>query len=258
MDSNQKNDEHLELQVENLKSATVYTALFLRLILFLILQAVIALVFLLIGSNQAWQQSTRWWIVIATITNLLTILLLKRWYKNEKQKFEDSIRFHRQTIGRDLLALVATLVVLGPVGFLPINITAKWLFGNVELANQMLIQPIPVWAAAIFGIFFPLSIAFAELPLYFGYIMPRLKIMTGKTWLSILLPALFLAAQHCTLPLIFDTRFILWRFLMFLPFSLFLGIVLNWRRRLLPYLMIVHALMDFATSLFIFMQSLNG
>lgn len=55
--------------------------------------------------------------------------------------------------------------------------------------------------------------------------------------------------QHITLPLLFDVRFIVWRLLMFLPFALFLGLVIHWHKQLLPYLMVVHALMDLGTCI---------
>jgi hypothetical protein len=48
---------------------------------------------------------------------------------------------------------------------------------------------------------------------------------------------------------LFDLRFITWRGLMFLPFALLLGIVLQWRPRLLPYLAILHVLMDLSFAL---------
>jgi hypothetical protein len=55
--------------------------------------------------------------------------------------------------------------------------------------------------------------------------------------------------QHLTAPLLFDARYLLWRALMFLPFAVWVGLVLRWRPRLLPYLAAVHVLMDFATAL---------
>lgn len=59
-----------------------------------------------------------------------------------------------------------------------------------------------------------------------------------------MLPALMLGFQHLALPLVFDARFITWRALMFVPFAVLVGLVLRWRPRLLPYLAIVHVLMD--------------
>ena len=57
------------------------------------------------------------------------------------------------------------------------------------------------------------------------------------------------------MPLIFDGLFLLWRFDSFLPFALLVGLVLNWRPRLLTYLMIVHWLIDIATAYSIFAVS---
>jgi hypothetical protein len=110
-------------------------------------------------------------------------------------------------------------------------------------------RPIPQWAALIGLIAFPLTIMFAELPTYFGYGMPRVEAQTGKRWLAVLAPALFLAAQHATLPLLFDARFLLWRLLMFLPLALYMGILLRWRLHLLPYMMVLHGLLDFQAAL---------
>ncbi len=41
-----------------------------------------------------------------------------------------------------------------------------------------------------------------------------------------------------------DAAFVLWRLLMFMPFAFLLGAALHWRARLLPYLMVVHGLLD--------------
>lgn len=38
---------------------------------------------------------------------------------------------------------------------------------------------------------------------------------------------------------------------MFLPFALFLGVILRWRPRLLPYLMVGHALIDVSVGVMV-------
>jgi len=92
-----------------------------------------------------------------------------------------------------------------------------------------------------------LTIAFAELPTYFGYALPRLTAQLNNGWLAWLLASLGLAVQHCFLPLLFDGRFILWRLGMYLPFALFAGLLLKLRPGLLPYLVIIHGLIDIST-----------
>jgi hypothetical protein len=81
--------------------------------------------------------------------------------------------------------------------------------------------------------------------------MPRLSALSGRRWLSWLLASFFLAAQHIAVPLLFDGRFILWRLLMFLPFALLVGLILAWRPRLLPYMIVIHALMDISVVVFL-------
>jgi len=55
---------------------------------------------------------------------------------------------------------------------------------------------------------------------------------------------LFLGIQHCAVPLLFNLPFFTWRALMYIPFAFLVGIVMRWRPRLLPYLAIIHVIMD--------------
>ena len=72
----------------------------------------------------------------------------------------------------------------------------------------------------------------------------RRERLGGRPILAVAVAAFFLGAQHIGLPLRFDGAFVLWRLLMFMPFAFLLGGALRWRPRLLPYLMVVHGLLD--------------
>lgn len=74
--------------------------------------------------------------------------------------------------------------------------------------------------------------------------MPRLEAKLRNGWAAWLIASFFLGAQHMFLPLILDGRFMLWRLGMYMPFALFAGLMLKLRPSLLPYFMIVHALVD--------------
>jgi hypothetical protein len=52
--------------------------------------------------------------------------------------------------------------------------------------------------------------------------------------------------------LILYGRFIAWRLVMFMPFAFLVALVMRWRPRLLPYLAIVHALMDISAAAMFF------
>jgi hypothetical protein len=98
-------------------------------------------------------------------------------------------------------------------------------------------------------ILFPVTQGLVELATYLGYVMPRFKTQGMNTTLAVIIPSLMLAFQHMAVPLLFDVRFLAWRGLMFVPFALLVGTVLHWRPRLLPYLAVVHVLMDFSFAM---------
>ncbi len=217
-----------------------------RVTLFAFIQLLIAAVLWLSGESQPLQESSRWWLFSVILTNLVSIALLIRLFKAENKRFLDLFHFQPETLWKDLGLAVAGFLLAGPIAFLPMNAAAEIFMGSAESATRMMFQPIPVWALVI-GILFPLTIALAELPTYFGYVMPRLEKQLGSGWLAWVIAAAFLSIQHCTLPLILDSGFLMYRLVMFLPLALYLGLILKLRPRLLPYLMIGHALLDFGT-----------
>lgn len=221
-----------------------------RLALFAFWQMVAALGLVLLGVSDAWQASAAWWPVTAVLANLVCLGLLRNLYRQEGARFWDIFRIQRQTLKKELLILLGALTLTGPIAFIPNILSANWLFGTQQAALDLFIQPLPLWGIVLAAVLFPVTIAVAELPTYFAYIMPRLELQVGR-WPAVLLSALFLGVQHCTLPLIWNGRFLMWRFIMFLPFALFLGLLLRWRPQLLPYLVVVHGLMDLATVLMI-------
>lgn len=235
--------------------ARLIVGLLLRAFLFAAVQALIALIYFINRAPDPWQASTAWWTVAAAAANLITLGVLIVFLRVEGGCYGEMVALDRQHLGKDLLAVLGLLVLAGPISIAPNYFAAQALFGSLEAANAMMILPLPLWAAIIGLVVFPATIAFAELPLYFGYLMPRIEAHGAPKWLAVLIPAFFLGAQHCALPLIFDWRFALWRFIMFLPFALLLGIALRWRPRLLPYLMVIHALLDLSAGWVVFSMS---
>ena len=218
-----------------------------RSVLFILFQALIALTLYAKGTASAWDESARWWTIVVSLANFVSIYLLVRLYKAEGKRFFDLFKFSRATWKKDLLWFILVSIIAMPIVAAPREPLAAAIFVDAMIATNMLFRPIPTWAFVL-SFLFPLTIAFAELPTYFGYAMPRLgKQING--WLAWLIASFFLAAQHMFLPLILDGGYLLWRFGMFLPFALFTGLVIKLRPALLPYFMIVHALLDVSTVL---------
>lgn len=243
-------------QVAAIPSLAPLGMLFARVGLFAAYQILAALVLLLAGSAAPWHAAVAWWPVTATAANLTCLALLRRLAQRESLRLRDLYNFDRRNMGRDLLIMVGLLVIGGPLGYLPNVLLAQTLFGGAEAVSDLWILPLPAWVAVTIAILFPLTNALSELPTYFGYALPRLQVLWHRRWLPVLLAAFMLSAQHIALPLLFDERFLFWRLTSFLPFALFLSLLIDWRPRLLPYLVIVHGLMDISVVAFVVMRSL--
>jgi hypothetical protein len=227
-----------------------------RLVLFAAVQGAIAFVLWLVGASDTWERSIAWWSLAATITGLCSLALLRRSLHLEGSRYRDLLRFDRANLRSDVritLLLVAATAVLALVPNIGL---AALLWGDPTVAVDMLVRPLPLAAAGMLLIAFPVAIGLSELPVYFGYLLPRLRRHLGGRLPAILITAVVLSLQHVTLPLVLDWRFVLWRALMFLPFALLLAFVLDRRPRLLPYLVIVHILLDAAAAAQILLASL--
>lgn len=229
--------------------STPLLLLFGRTVLFSLVQSLFALGFYLGGSSTAWDKSAAWWPLGVTITNLVCIAAMSFLFRAEGRGYWELFRIRRETLGGDLLVLLGSLLIIGPLGFFPNILLANALFESPQTALDLLVRPLPLWAAYASLALFPVTQGLAELPLYFGYVMPRLSSRTFPDLRPLLLPALMLGLQHLALPLVFNLPFILWRAFMYLPFAITVGLLIYWRPRLLPYLAIIHVLMDFSFAL---------
>ena len=212
-----------------------------RLVLFLLFQTGIAL---LSGS---FADSSKYWLASASLANIVSIALLVYLFKLKGDHFPDLFRFDRTTLKKDILIFLGITLLCGPVVFVPNYLLSIWLWGDNTIPYNMMFQAISLPLVYILLLVFPVSIAFAELATYFGYIMPGLKNHFKTKWLAVFLPVLFLSLQHCTLPFIPDLKFVLYRALMYFPFALIIGITLYVRPKLFPYFAIMHGLLDLGT-----------
>ncbi len=214
-----------------------------RMLLFLLFQVVVAIIL------KSWSRSEGYWLLTATLTNIVSIALLMYLFRKEKQRYLDLFRFRKDTLKKDILIFLGLTLLCGPVVFGPNYLLTGWLWSDPETPFTMMFRPIDRWLAIILAVTFPVTITFAELATYFGYLMPRLKPGFRSGWPALLLPVLFLSLQHITLPFIPDLTFILYRAVVFLPFALLIGIAVYRRPSLFPYFAILHGIMDLGTAI---------
>lgn len=214
-----------------------------RLTLFLVFQAIVALL------ANSWEVSEKYWLLSATLTNLVSIALLFILFKLDGENYFGIFSFSRANMKNDLLVFLGLAIVTVPLVFLPGYFLSVMLWDDPNIPTQMMFAPIEKWLVYILLITFPITVSMAELATYFVYIMPKLKEQFNMKWLAILIPVLFLSIQHCTLPFIPDIDFIIYRALVFLPFASLIGISIYYRPSLFIYFAILHGILDFGTAL---------
>jgi hypothetical protein len=219
-----------------------------RSLLFLTFQTLIALIFRLSGSSDSWNASAGWWPFAIIFTDLACLGLLIRFYRQEGKRFWDVFLIQRQFIKQDLLFLFGFLVIAGPLGYLPNFWSARWLFGDPQIALDLLVRPLPAWAAVSSFAIFPIMQGLVEIPTYMLYSLPRLESQGLRPWLAVGLVSFFLSAQHIFAPFLPDGRFITYRLVMFLPFAVLIALVMRARPRLMPYVTVIHTLMDLSVA----------
>lgn len=201
-------------------------------------------------TGQSLDESAKWWPVLCIVVNVVTIAALALVSRREGLVYSDLIDYRKGQLGLKRLSIIAVSMMAIGVGGLVVFGVA--LFGYVPTTS---IQPIPVWLAVAVAVLLPLTVVFAELPLYFGYAYRRIEAKTGSKLLAMSYVVFFYALQHSFIPLLLDSKHMLFRFLSFLPLLVLLAVIYDRRKALAP-LMIGHGVLDLATGIQILVSSL--
>lgn len=159
----------------------IWLMLGLRSLVSITLLLAVAAILALLGTEDAVRKSAAWWLWYVTILNALTVYLMALFARKEGMRLRDVYNARRDTWKGDLLWLAGGLVVTAVVAQLPGVWLAGLLWPDPNTPNAMLFQPLPLAAVYPLFLLMPTIHAFAELPLYWGYVAPRLR-ATGMNW----------------------------------------------------------------------------
>lgn len=191
----------------------------------------------------------KWWSVIASVINIVTIGLIVFAAGRSGIKYKELIYY---TKGRNSLKkTVLTLLVFVMIGTGGMYLAGLVCYGSVMPSVSIKITaPIPVAIAAINLVVLPLTVPFAEDGLYLGCGTGRID----NKLAAIIIPSFFYAFQHCFIPTLFDAKYMIYRFLSFLPSTVVFCCYFYKKKDPLP-IMISHAVLDLATASTIFIMS---
>jgi len=209
-------------------------------------QALVAGIFALRSSPTPWHDAEPWLPVYGTLIDAGCLALLWRLTHREGIRLFDLVGFQRTRLARDV-ALGVALIPVSLVFIFAGTYAAGWLvYGKVAPPYFLGNLPLP---AALYGVLvWPFIWGLTEQMTYNGYLLPRFQVLSRSTSLAVAIVAFAWSAQHVVMPLTFDAKFMVFRLLSSVPYSLFLTVLYLRLRRVIPFA-VAHALMDGATVL---------
>ena len=205
----------------------VWAMLPMRIVLAVVFQMLFAFAYLVTGDDSPWRWAADLWLASFALAELVNLWLLARFARLEGIRLVDLYNPRRAGRSTNLKWTGLAVLVAAPLALIPAALLAQALWSDPEIGQDMLFHPVWVPAAWVMLLVFPVIHALTELPTYYGYVLPRLQSLTSRVALPLVLTASTLSLQHAVLPLLFDTRYLVWRALMFLPLALWFGWVIQ-------------------------------
>ena len=215
-------------------------------------RCIIFLIFFISGAhitNNSVDNISNWWSIVASVVNIITITLLILISKKYKSNYFKLINYEKGKTTKKQIVSISALILF--VGMLGMYIAGFVCYKVFPYAAPMMIAPIPLWLAILNIFILPVTTAFAEEGLYLGCGVNQIK----NKYVAIFVPAFFFALQHSFIPTLFDTRYIIYRFLSFLPLTIILCWHYHKKRNPLPIL-VGHTIIDVVTVLQILLTSM--
>jgi hypothetical protein len=226
----------------------VLLVLIARPILIVAAHALTALILFALHRPSPWLAAGYWWTVYGTLVDIGCLCCLFWFTRREGIRLRDLLGPIRLRHGRDIVLGLGFFLLVFPLFVVSGILAHKMLFGpGIHDPGLYLGQPhpMPVWAILYtFGVWWIIWSATEEAT-YQAYLLPRLRVLSNRTWVTFLVVGFVWAFQHALFPLIPDWRFILFRTLAFVPGALAMMII-YWRTRRLAPLIVAHWPMDIA------------
>jgi len=222
-----------------------------RTVLAIVAQALVATVYLLRHHPSPWNAAAPWWSVYGTLVDVGCLVLLAKFTRAEGIGLRELIGRVRLRWGSDIFLGLGCLLLIFPFFLLAAAPSSKLVYGSAQpylypglLAERVL----PLWAVVYSLGFWWIFWSPTEEMTYQAYAMPRILVLSGHWWIAISVVSFWWTLQHSFLPLILDWRYVVWRFLAFLP-GVIAFTLIYLRTRRLPPLIVAHWAMDFSAML---------
>ena len=187
------------------------------------------------------------WSIVASIVNIVILLFLV-FITRKDGGYKKLINYEKgKAKTKEIVKMIFIILFLGMGGM---YLAGFLCYGVIPYFAPMMIAPVPLWIAIINILILPITTALAEDGLYLGCGVNHIK----NKYIAIFVPTFFFALQHSFIPTLFDVRYILYRFLSFLPLTILLCMHYHKHKNPLP-IIVGHAVIDVFTVAWILITS---
>ena len=214
-------------------------------------QAIVALMLFATHRHNPWRAAGDWWNVYGTVVDVSCLIGLRYFTRKEGIRLLDLIGQIRLRHGHDLFLGLGFFLAIFPFFMGGSYLALRVLYSSPHQdPNAYLLHghALPIWAIVYSMTLWWVIWSPTEETTYQAYALPRLEALTSRTWVAVLIVGFFWTAQHCALPFVPDWRYLLFRFITFLPGVLLLILFYLRIRRVAP-LIVAHWPMDIAAAL---------
>jgi hypothetical protein len=230
-----------------------------RTVLWFTFQCLLALILFALHRPAPFRTAGNWWTVYGTLSDLCCLLGMWYFTRREGICLRDLMGPIHMRYGRDLFFGFGILVLSYPLMIGGSYLATAVVYGPAtKIPTEFILQrhSLPLWATVYtLTVWWIIQSATEEMT-YQGYVLPRLQVLSGRTWIAVAIVAFWWAAQHCMIPFVADWHYLAYRFLMFFPLlPLWIPLYLR-MRRLAPFIL-AHWAMDIAVALMTTTSILN-
>jgi hypothetical protein len=222
-----------------------------RSVFFILAQAVVAVIFVLLHHPSPWRAAAPWWSVYGTLADLGCLVLMAIFSRKEGLRLRDLVGTIRWRWGWDLFFGLGLLLLVFPFFAITAKPSSLIAFGSPSpnlYPGLLAVRTLPAWAVVYSVSVWLLIWSPTEEMTYQGYALPRIYALSGHGSVAVLLVSFWWALQHSFIPLILDWHYLLWRFLAFWPAMVVMTLIYLWIRRLAP-LIVTHWILDLSAVL---------
>jgi hypothetical protein len=218
-----------------------------RTLFFVIAQALVALILVWLKHPAPWEGAANWWPVDGILANIFGMAFLILLTRREGIGVWDLVSFDRRRLVGDIGRGLGVFLIAFPLALAGMIGVGILLYGSYA-ATPIVGGHLPLWAGLVSVLIFPILNAITEQMTYSAYSLPRLEVLTGKSFLAVAIVVFWFTLQHSALGLIFDWRFVLYRFFSYLPLCILVPVLYLRFRRLTP-LIVCHWALDLVGSI---------